>query len=305
MNLWLVVLAMGLITFGLRLSLILSANRLRLPVAVEQALRWDGNQAEWIDPSRVRPGDTLVLPAAVGGCDRYGWNPRSPDPVRDYGDTKERIRLCGPEETDWAALAREQGMAKPGRVLAYPGGALVLAATSATSEAGLRPVLLYDHLGAVGARAQYLAGAVGLPDDLQRALAHAGAAHDLGKLDPRWQAKLGGNASRPLAKGPRGDDPWLALPRGWRHEMRSTVAGGTTALVRHVIGSHHGHGRPWFPVSPDMGLWRQLGGWARQFQALQHVYGWWGLAYLEALVRLADWKISAEEQADENDRIAS
>ncbi len=40
MNLWLVVLAMGLITFGLRLSLILSANRLRLPVAVEQALRY-------------------------------------------------------------------------------------------------------------------------------------------------------------------------------------------------------------------------------------------------------------------------
>ena len=27
-------------------------------------------------------------------------------------------------------------------------------------------------------------------------------------------------------------------------------------------------------------------------------YGYWGLAYLEALVRLADWARSAEEQAE-------
>ena len=272
---------------------------------VEPLLGWDGSQAAWIDPARLKPGDTLVLPATVGGCDRYGWHPRSTDPVTDYGDTAARIRLTGPEESDWRALAQAAGMVKPGRVLAYPGGALVLAATLATSEAGLRPVLLRDHLRAVGARSRYLAATVGLPDELQRAVAQAGAAHDLGKLDPRWQAKLGGNADRPLAKGPRGDDPWLALPRGWRHEMRSAATVETEPLVRHLIGSHHGLGRPWFPVAPDIGLWRQLGGWARQFDTLQQAYGWWGLAYLEALVRLADWQISAEEQADETDRTAS
>jgi CRISPR-associated endonuclease/helicase Cas3 len=30
---------------------------------------------------------------------------------------------------------------------------------------------------------------------------------------------------------------------------------------------------------------------------LQRSYGAWGLAYLEALLRLADWAVSAEEQA--------
>jgi CRISPR-associated endonuclease/helicase Cas3 len=50
-----------------------------------------------------------------------------------------------------------------------------------------------------------------------------------------------------------------------------------------------------------------LRGWAKQFDTLQAEYGWWGLAYLEALVRLADWQISDEEQRDDKptDRAAA
>jgi CRISPR-associated endonuclease/helicase Cas3 len=272
---------------------------------VDQVLRWDGTSAEWIEPNRVKPGDTLVLPAEAGGCDRFGWDPRSTTPVTDYGDTAERIRLAGPEDADWRALAQAAGMAKPGRVLAYPGGALVLASSAATSEAGIRPILLRDHLRAVGERARFLAAEAGLPIELCNAIAQAGAGHDLGKHDPRWQAKLGADRDRPLAKGPRGDDPWLSLPCGWRHEMNSAVQMRGDPLVKHLVGSHHGHGRPRFPVAPDPGLWRQLEGWATQFESLQQQYGWWGLAHLEALVRLADWQVSAEEQADETDRTAS
>jgi CRISPR-associated endonuclease/helicase Cas3 len=272
---------------------------------VKQVLRWDGTAAEWIERQEARPGDTLVLEAAAGGCDRYGWNPESAEPVADYGNTPERMRLTGADDSDWRALARAAGMDRPGRVIAYPEGALVLAASEWTSEAAVRPVLLRRHLRAVAERGRRLAQGAGLPADLCEAVAHASAGHDTGKLDPRWQAKVGGTPDTPLAKGPRGGDPWLVLPRGWRHEMASAAKVGTDPLVRHLVGTHHGHGRPTFPVASDLWLWRQLGGWATQFHDLQRRYGWWGLAYLESLVRLADWQISEEEQQDETDRPAA
>jgi hypothetical protein len=31
--------------------------------------------------------------------------------------------------------------------------------------------------------------------------------------------------------------------------------------------------------------------------ALQQAHGYWGLAYLEAVLRIADWQVSGEEQS--------
>ncbi|MDA8344047.1 MAG: type I-U CRISPR-associated helicase/endonuclease Cas3 [Thermaerobacter sp.] len=41
--------------------------------------RWAGDvdRSDWIAPSAIRPGDTVVVPAAYGGVDAYGWNPQS------------------------------------------------------------------------------------------------------------------------------------------------------------------------------------------------------------------------------------
>lgn len=265
-------------------------------LGAREALRWDGSAAERIELSQARVGDTLVLDATLGGCDRFGWNPRSREPVVDLGDTPWRIRLAGPEGSDWRALAREAGMERPGRVLAYPGGALAFAAAQWTSESAVRPIPLDSHLAAVGARARQLAESAGLPAEVCESVGRAGSAHDLGKRDPRWQARVGAAPDAPLAKGPGGDDPWLVLPKGWRHEMASALQAGDDPLIRHLVGAHHGHGRPVFPAAPDLDLWRRLAGWAAQFETLQRRYGWWGLAYLESLVRLADWQISEEEQ---------
>jgi CRISPR-associated endonuclease/helicase Cas3 len=122
------------------------------------------------------------------------------------------------------------------------------------------------------------------------------------------------------------------LPKGFRHEFVSVALMRTHTeqlladltedqrrLVNYLVGSHHGRGRPFVPViedkspekvtltwqgrllaaSSDHGLWRLDSRWTDQFWELVRQYGYWGLAYLEALLRLADGTRSAEEQQEE------
>ena len=87
-------------------------------------------------------------------------------------------------------------------------------------------------------------------------------------------------------------------------------------LVLHLIGCHHGHCRPFAPVvegatpetvtlqsngqhlaiSSDTDLERLDSGVAARFWRLVRRYGWWGLAWLEALLMLADHRRSEAEQ---------
>ncbi len=270
-------------------------------------IRWDGERAEVIELARVRPGDTLILPDLAGGCDRFGWAPDSREPVPDLGNTPDRLRLhprvvpalaediarlLADEETDaedWRALAREVGFANPGRVQGYEEGVVVFARRVAASARGYRAIPLADHSPAVGGRAERLAE--GLEPELRAALRTAGEHHDDGKADRRWQAMVGAPPGLPLAKGPGGGID--LLPRGWRHEMASAV-GLADPLVRHLVLSHHGHGRGSLPIV-DPELWRQVASGA--WMELQQAHGYWGLAYLEAVLRIADWQVSGEEQS--------
>jgi CRISPR-associated endonuclease/helicase Cas3 len=118
------------------------------------------------------------------------------------------------------------------------------------------------------------------------------------------------------------------LPENFRHEMLSAQLAKLYAplptddedadLILHLIASHHGYARPFAPVSPDPtapGVSGRLGneqlnlaakdraaltaphhidsGVPDRFWRMNRRYGWWGLAYLEAIVRLADWYGSA------------
>ncbi|WP_437288458.1 type I-G CRISPR-associated helicase/endonuclease Cas3g [Sorangium sp. So ce406] len=118
-------------------------------------------------------------------------------------------------------------------------------------------------------------------------------------------------------------------PRGARHELASVAlleAEACTPLLReavdrdlvlHLVASHHGWCRPFAPVvedpapvelvlnagdivvrgvSSDHGLARLDAGIAERFWRLVERYGWFGLAWLEAILRLADHRRSEEEQ---------
>jgi CRISPR-associated endonuclease/helicase Cas3 len=117
------------------------------------------------------------------------------------------------------------------------------------------------------------------------------------------------------------------LPEGFRHEMLSVQivehgnlrekAGPHIEFLLHLIASHHGYARPFAPAVIDdeypevtvegitlNGEQRKAcpphridSGIAERFWELTRSYGWWGLAYLEAVLRLADQQASADEDA--------
>jgi CRISPR-associated endonuclease/helicase Cas3 len=126
-------------------------------------------------------------------------------------------------------------------------------------------------------------------------------------------------------------DAWdrAGLPERWRHEALSVRLAALHGefkkahdplLVLWLIGTHHGHGRPLFPHADSLDAQERgvelpsaLGGrvalsgrhgpqslafdfdgrdWAQMFEELKKKYGIWGLARLEAFVRLADHRAS-------------
>ena len=205
---------------------------------------------------------------------------------------------------------------------------------SEDDEMSLTPeaVELEEHGRAVGAMARVIAKRIGLPPTLAEVVERAGALHDIGKADHRFQRWLDpeGQRATPMAKSTTHPSRWAATraasgwPRGGRHEdlsarlVRSWLeqhpAWGDPEhrdLLLHLVVSHHGNGRPLLPPANDgtaakvstvvdrvsveapADLARADWDQPRRFRKLNERFGPWGLALLEAIVRLADWSVSA------------
>jgi len=174
-----------------------------------------------------------------------------------------------------------------------------------------------------------------LPESVRSALCLAALRHDDGKRDMRFHGFLrmlpaivaAGLPS--VAKGvpelgvqtkARAAHAASGLPSGFRHERRSLEVLEATwqdewrvdrDLVRMLVASHHGHAMPFFPAvddpsPPDILL--EDGARVRPNPAVGTIaaeafarcverYGWFGTAYLNAVLRLADHLRSANEAA--------
>ena len=154
--------------------------------------------------------------------------------------------------------------------------------------------------------------------------------------DP-WNRQDGPALAKSGRRSPKGGWERAGLPKGWRHEALSVrmaqahprfAEARDPALVLWLIGTHHGFGRPFFDfadlhesgsghddVSACLGVdcWRLASGpgpqsmafdvdgadWAAIYEQLKQRYGVWGLAHLEAALRLADHRASEAEQDDD------
>ena len=196
-------------------------------------------------------------------------------------------------------------------------------------------ITLRRHLEGVGVRAEGFARNLGLSDELVCDLRLAGELHDLGKVDRRFQAQMAGHdqillesLDEQLAKSLPGA---RTRRHSWppvRHEIASVALAQSSTelmgqahdpdLVLHLVATHHGHSRPLARIVPDdcpQDLAYRHDGhalsarsdfsksalaleMADRFWRLSAKYGHHGLAWLEAILRLADHRQSeAEAQA--------
>lgn len=179
------------------------------------------------------------------------------------------------------------------------------------SRSASRPVLLDVHGRDVEREATRIVEGLPLEPWLKQAIIAAARLHDIGKDRRVWQLSIGNrDRRRTLAKSGGAMSPIELTP--YRHELGSVLdatdqpaLSGMTEEQRdvtlHLIAAHHGRARPHFPAQElfdpesrrDVDLGAEGIRIAARFGRLQKRFGRWGLAYLESIVRAADYAASA------------
>lgn len=171
-----------------------------------------------------------------------------------------------------------------------------------------------EHNKRVADYAEKICLKLGLESSLASTVAVAGSRHDTGKARLRWQRAIGNGDYLTNDKGAlaKSNHNWFnqRANAGYRHEFGSLVDAlddeeinghSHRELILHLIAAHHGYARPFFPerafdverltVQENR---RRAGEVMQRFARLQCEYGWWQLAYLEALLKAADGLASRE-----------
>lgn len=189
--------------------------------------------------------------------------------------------------------------------------------TSAPTDRGSlrkagKSISLDDHTRDVKTHAVEIVHKLDLTESLAKCVVLAAQFHDSGKHRRYWQRGIGNNDENVwLAKAGRGLR-FRSLDEPYRHEFGSLrdiegepefqqLNSDERDLVLHLIAAHHGRGRPHFsrdevrdPESTPADSEVIAIEVPRRFARLQRRFGRWGLAYLESLLRAADYAASAE-----------
>jgi CRISPR-associated endonuclease/helicase Cas3 len=276
---------------------------------------------------------TVLLPPRAGGL-ANGMLTDNPEPANDVADesldekgNRRRVRVWDDDEgyeakTEDMRLVRRIDLPAGGEDEDKEGHSwhwfeLPKDGDTDGSKSNKKPVLWAVHTEDVTRNATAYMANLPLPQVLKDAIVLAARWHDLGKQRKLFQAILGNfkyPGSPALAKsGKKGG----RLPELFRHEFGSLIdvldekqsycaelrklSADMQDVVLHLIAVHHGYGRPHFP--PDRAFDPEPKGQkvddiaaavAQRFARLQRRYGRWGLAYLESLLRAADYAASAK-----------
>lgn len=293
-----------------------------------------------VPPSRLRPGELLLVNAADGGYDpETGFDPLARGPV------PESPALLTPgEQAELVALAAVEALSNSADTEDDPSAAAATVAPRAWQSLNEHSEQVRDHVAA-------LLRAIApqrLSADAARSAVVAGWLHDAGKAHPIWQDALCAlaeeeerdevAAGRPWAKsGGRTGRLEFAGDVSFRHELASLLLidgplgslldqAPDRDLARYLVVAHHGKlraqigelsaadagaeilglhqgarcaipsllGRPASTLTVDLDQFTPegAGSWTKTVGGLLARYGPFTLAYLEAIVRVADWRAS-------------
>jgi len=182
------------------------------------------------------------------------------------------------------------------------------------SKSAAEPVRWDDHTHDVIRNVERFTQSLPLAPDLKQAIVTAAGFHDLGKKREHWQRSIGNPnpATEWYAKSGKGWRPRDVT--AYRHEFGSLLDLLETPefkkladkpqmqeLILHLVAAHHGYARPYFPQECAVDCPNHSTAKAaemacqvpQRFARLQREHGRWGLAYLESLLRAADYEASA------------
>lgn len=299
-------------------------------------LRLDPALTVGFDPDPPRPRDHIDsdLPESksirqwLGQVKKKAATPPAyKEIIEQLGDVFEIMPVhANDDAVDYYILAKQHRAKKP--VV----DASTMDGSDETCSLICTAITLDQHLNGVADRAKQIASRLGLKG-FAGDLYLAGQLHDIGKIDPRFQAQLMGDDpvdqikyKEPLAKSlPGARQVGRSYPAGMRHEIASVAMlesnndvlalANDRDLVLHLVATHHGWGRPLLPVIKDPDPQKishmfkehrmELNGdisesalaldMADRFWRLTKRYGHYGLAWLESILRLADHQQSSME----------
>ena len=266
---------------------------------------------------------TLILPEQAGGLNEQGMLDGGSETAEDVADEwflgeekiRQRIRFMADdideETTKNMRLIRRIDITPTDGDDAESRSWHWFELASEGGKSSKKPVLWDVHVSDVVENTKRIIGGLSLSEEIKATLFVAAQFHDHGKRRKQFQTVLGNLAypkTPPLAKsGKQGG----RVAETYRHEFGSLMdiqkeesftqlSDELKDLVLHLIAVHHGRGRPHFPseeaFDPERPQ-REIDDMAmsvpQRFARLQRKYGRWKLAYLESLLRAADWAASA------------
>ena len=266
----------------------------------------------------VIEGATIVLSPKSGGLNSSGMLDGGSAKANDVSESSDRVRITDDGISDLRARDLHEVY-----IVAIPsadeemGPNLIrwFAYRNTGEPVSKRPVEWGVHVADVETRMQEIIGRLDLGDSLNRCLITAARYHDHGKRRSVFQAILGNRDYPNICLAKSGKPSGFRIEERYRHEFGSLhdlpnakelgISDDERELVLHLIAAHHGRARPHFPLeevfdpsSTPENDEATASAVPQRFGRLQRKYGRWGLAYIESLLRAADWSASAKPSSE-------